>query len=59
MQGYGIHTYLYKSQAFGFSTRGLEFISLHTDPAFENLDFKDFAQTWGWKIITVHEKMYL
>jgi putative endonuclease len=19
---------------------------------------KDFAQTWGWKMITVHEKMY-
>src|ERR1700677_5009622 len=20
--------------------------------------FKDFAQTWGWKMFTVHEKMY-
>ncbi|HET6215555.1 MAG TPA: hypothetical protein VFE27_00970 [Acidobacteriaceae bacterium] len=20
--------------------------------------FKDRAQTWGWKMITVHEKMY-
>ena len=23
-----------------------------------NPEFKDFAQTWGWKMITVHEKMY-
>jgi hypothetical protein len=23
-----------------------------------NPEFKDLAQTWGWKIITVHEKMY-
>ena len=22
-----------------------------------NPEFKDFAQTWGWKMITVHEKM--
>jgi putative endonuclease len=22
-----------------------------------NLEFKDLAQTWGWKMITVHEKM--
>jgi hypothetical protein len=21
-------------------------------------EFKDLAQTWGWKMITVHEKMY-
>ena len=21
-------------------------------------EFKDVAQTWGWKMITVHEKMY-
>jgi hypothetical protein len=21
-------------------------------------EFKDLAQTWGWKTITVHEKMY-
>jgi hypothetical protein len=20
--------------------------------------FEDFAQTWGWKMITVHENMY-
>jgi hypothetical protein len=24
-----------------------------------NPEFKDLAQTWGWKMITVHEKMYL
>jgi hypothetical protein len=23
-----------------------------------NPEFKDLAQTWGWKMITVHEKMY-
>ena len=23
-----------------------------------NPECKDFAQTWGWKMITVHEKMY-
>jgi putative endonuclease len=23
-----------------------------------NPEFKDLAQTWGWKIITVHEMMY-
>jgi putative endonuclease len=23
-----------------------------------NPEFKDLAQTWGWKTITVHEKMY-
>jgi putative endonuclease len=23
-----------------------------------NPEFKDFAQTWGWKMISVHEKMY-
>ena len=23
-----------------------------------NPEFKDFAQTWGWKMITAHEKMY-
>jgi putative endonuclease len=23
-----------------------------------NPEFTDFAQTWGWKMITVHEKMY-
>jgi putative endonuclease len=23
-----------------------------------NPEFKDFAQTWAWKMITVHEKMY-
>ena len=23
-----------------------------------NLEFKDLAQTWGWKMITAHEKMY-
>jgi hypothetical protein len=23
-----------------------------------NLEFKDLAQTWGWKMSTVHEKMY-
>jgi predicted GIY-YIG superfamily endonuclease len=22
-----------------------------------NPEFKDLAQTWGWKMITVHEKM--
>ena len=21
-------------------------------------EFKDLAQTWGWKMITVHEEMY-
>ncbi len=21
-------------------------------------EFKDLVQTWGWKMITVHEKMY-
>jgi putative endonuclease len=23
-----------------------------------NPEFKDFVQSWGWKMITVHEKMY-
>jgi hypothetical protein len=23
-----------------------------------NPEFKDLAQSWGWKMITVHEKMY-
>jgi hypothetical protein len=23
-----------------------------------NPEFKDFSQIWGWKITTVHEKMY-
>ena len=23
-----------------------------------NPEFKDLAQTWGWNMITVHEKMY-
>jgi hypothetical protein len=23
-----------------------------------NPEFKDLAQTWGWKMIMVHEKMY-
>ena len=23
-----------------------------------NPEFKDLAQTWGWKMITAHEKMY-
>jgi hypothetical protein len=23
-----------------------------------NPEFNDLAQTWGWKMITVHEKMY-
>jgi putative endonuclease len=23
-----------------------------------NPEFKDLAQTWGWKMITVHERMY-
>jgi len=23
-----------------------------------NPEFKDLARTWGWKMITVHEKMY-
>jgi putative endonuclease len=23
-----------------------------------NPEFKDLAQTWGWKMITVHEKKY-
>ena len=23
-----------------------------------NPEFKDLAQTWGWELITVHEKMY-
>jgi putative endonuclease len=23
-----------------------------------NPEFKDLAETWGWKMITVHEKMY-
>jgi hypothetical protein len=23
-----------------------------------NPEFKNLAQTWGWKMITVHEKMY-
>jgi putative endonuclease len=23
-----------------------------------NPEFKDLAQTWGWKMITMHEKMY-
>src|ERR1700722_7656956 len=23
-----------------------------------NPEFKDLAQTWGWKMISVHEKMY-
>jgi putative endonuclease len=23
-----------------------------------NPEFKDLAQTWGWKMIAVHEKMY-
>ena len=23
-----------------------------------NPEFKDLAQTWGWKMITIHEKMY-
>jgi hypothetical protein len=23
-----------------------------------NPEFKDLAQTWGWKMIKVHEKMY-
>jgi hypothetical protein len=23
-----------------------------------NPEFKDLAQTWGWKMIRVHEKMY-
>ena len=23
-----------------------------------NPEFKDIAQTWGWKMITSHEKMY-
>ena len=23
-----------------------------------NSEFKDLAQTWGWKMITAHEKMY-
>ena len=23
----------------------------------QNPDFKDLAETWGWKFITVHEKM--
>ncbi len=23
-----------------------------------NPEFKDLAQTWGWEMITVHEKMY-
>jgi putative endonuclease len=23
-----------------------------------NPEFKDLAQTWGWKMITVHETMY-
>ncbi len=23
-----------------------------------NPECKDLAQTWGWKMITVHEKMY-
>ena len=23
-----------------------------------NPEFKDIAQIWGWKLITVHEKMY-
>src|ERR1700730_13206878 len=23
-----------------------------------NPEFKDLAKTWGWKMITVHEKMY-
>jgi putative endonuclease len=23
-----------------------------------NPEFKDLAQTWGWKMITEHEKMY-
>jgi putative endonuclease len=23
-----------------------------------NPEFKDLAQTWGWKMITVHKKMY-
>src|ERR1700733_13027127 len=24
----------------------------------QNPEFKDLAQTWGWRMITVHEKMY-
>jgi hypothetical protein len=33
------------------------------DPSLElirtiNPELKDLAQTWGWKMITVHEKMY-
>jgi hypothetical protein len=27
-------------------------------PGAINPEFKDLAQTWGWKMITVHEKMY-
>ena len=23
-----------------------------------NPEFEDFAQIWGWKMITVHEKIY-
>ena len=23
-----------------------------------NPEFKDLAQTWGWKMITAHEEMY-
>jgi hypothetical protein len=23
-----------------------------------NPEFKDFVQTWGWRMIQVHEKMY-
>jgi hypothetical protein len=45
-----------------YSCRSHPFI--HRSPSWLNLirainpEFKDFPQTWGWRMITLHEKMY-